>query len=233
MKPFSAISVDDEPGAHHVLASLLHSVAEIELVEHFTSPVVAREALASLHCELLFLDVSMPGLSGLELLRSLPTPPVTVLLTAHVEYAIESFELGVRDYLLKPVSPARLQVCLENIRPLLCAAREMPGATLPERLAIKTGLERKLIDPREITHIEADGNFCIVHAVGKRIYASQSMKELDSHLGAFGFLRVHKSWLVNVRHVRYVAHNAVGVGEGITVPIGRAYRPAVSKELQR
>jgi len=226
MRRLRAISVDDEARAHDVLRVLLKDTPDIELVSAFTSPIEALEAMnAGVH-DLLFLDIAMPGISGLDFLRALKAPPVTVLLTAHMEHALVAFELGVRDYLTKPVSPERLQRCLEHIRPLLQAARA--GARPPKLLSIKNGSAYHLIDPALTSHIEAAGNFSTVYYGDRALFASESLKDLQQRLAPLSFVRVHKSYAVNLGFVAEISANEVRLRDGLVLPLGRAYRGALA-----
>lgn len=231
MKPFRAISVDDEPRAHDVLSSLIADVSDVVLETCCTSPLEALQILRAEPHDLLFLDVSMPAMNGLDFLRSLEAPPVTILLTAHAEYAITAFELGVRDYLLKPLSATRLEQCLNNVRPLLTAARNDASGTVPARLSVKIGTQHQLIDPRQVSAINADGNFSVICVDGERIFASESMKELEHRLTPFGFVRVHKSHLVNAMSIVSASTHEVCLEDGTRVPVGRAYKEAVAAAL--
>jgi DNA-binding LytR/AlgR family response regulator len=231
MTDFRAISVDDELSAHDALRSLLKGVPDIEIVATFTSPLGALASLGTERYDLMFLDVSMPEMSGLQLLRSLAAPPVTVLMTAHVEHALAAFELGVRDYLLKPIAPKRLSSCLDNIRPLLLADRANLSARAPARLSVKCGTLHRLIDPLRTSRVEGAGNFSTIYADRDVVFASESMKELERRLVPCGFVRIHKSHLVNIRYVRAVSSAEVRLEEGSVLPVGRAYRTALDYAL--
>lgn len=231
MNRFRAVSVDDEPGAHAALGVLLKDIADFELAATYTSPKLAVSALAQMRCDLLFLDVAMPEMDGLELLRRLPQPPVTILLTARVEHALAAFDLGVRDYLLKPVSPQRLQRSLDHIRPLLQATAGAAGSA-PARLSIKCGVAHRLVDPSRVARVEAEGNFSVVHAADGRIFASETMKELQYRFAPFGFMRIHKSHLVNVHCVASIAPGEIRLLDGLILPLGRTYRDAVQERMR-
>lgn len=229
---FKAASVDDEPAAHEALRALLADVPDIDLATTCVSPRHALSVLASEPHDLLFLDVSMPELSGLDFLRALANPPVTVLLTAHVEHALVAFDLGVRDYLLKPVSKQRLHRCLEHIRPLLSAARADSAVKAPPRLSIRCGNAHRLIDIAQTQRIEAAGNFSLVYTEEERIFASEALKDLERRLTPFGFVRIHKSHLVNMRFIRSIFASDVGLGNDLLLPLGRAYRAAAVDALR-
>ena len=232
MSPFKTMSVDDEPSAHQALKILLKDTIDVEIDATFTSPQCALVALRAERYELLFLDISMPEMSGLELLRSLDAPPVTVLMTARVEHALTAFELGVRDYLLKPVAAQRLALCLENIRPLLLAGRANSSSHVPARLSIKCGTLHRLIDPLRTLRVEGAGNFSIVYVEHETVFASESMKEVERRLAPCGFVRIHKSHLVNIRYLRAMSGTEVHLEGDVTLPIGRAYRVALTNAVE-
>ncbi|GAA0706592.1 LytR/AlgR family response regulator transcription factor [Dokdonella soli] len=232
MSRFKAVSVDDEPSAHEALRALLKNVSDIELAATWTSPSRALSALGAERPDLLFLDVAMAEMSGLDFLRALADPPVTVLLTAHMEHALSAFELGVRDYLLKPVSAQRLYRCLDHIRPLLLAARTESTVKTPARLSIKCGSAHRLVDPARTLRIEAAGNFSIVYTGDEQVFASEAMKELERRLTPFGFVRIHKSHLVNMRFIRSISATDVRLHDGLLLPTGRAYRAAMTDAVR-
>jgi DNA-binding LytR/AlgR family response regulator len=227
MSPFKTMSVDDEPSAHQALKILMKNTVDFEISATFTSPKSALAALKRERYELLFLDISMQEMSGLELLRSLEAPPVTVLMTARVEHALTAFELGVRDYLLKPVAVQRLALCLENVRPLLLAGRANSSSSVLAKLSIKCGTLHRLIDPMRTLRVEGAGNFSTVYLEHETVFASESMKELERRLAPCGFVRIHKSHLVNIRYLRAMSGTEVNLEGDVTLPIGRAYRVAL------
>jgi two-component system LytT family response regulator len=150
-----------------------------------------------------------------------------VLLTAHVEHALTAYDLGVRDYLLKPVSATRLHRCLKHIRPLL-VARTDRETIAPARIAIRCGNGHTLVDPLRTIRVDAAGNFSVVHEDGREFFASETMKELERRLAPFGFLRIHKSHLVNRRFIRTISAADLQLVNGSVVPVGRAYRAALA-----
>lgn len=231
MTRFRALGIDDEPAAHEVLRALLRDHPDIDLAACCASAEAARDALSGSTFDLVFLDVAMPSASGFALLRSLARRPLTVMITAHAQHALEAFDLGVRDYLLKPVSAQRMALCLERVRPLLAAARLSPHEGVPQRLAVKCGSTQRLVDPRRVRRVEAAGNFCEIHGDGERVFASEAMKDLEQRLAMFGFVRVHKSHLVNPRCVRSTGANGLVLDDGSAVPFGRSYRAAALESL--
>jgi DNA-binding LytR/AlgR family response regulator len=226
MTRFRAISVDDEPSAHIAVKALLEPFPEIELAATCLSTQAADDFLHQNLIDLLFLDVTMPSMSGLDWLRSLSSAPATILMTAHNQHALEAYDLGVSDYLVKPVSPVRLQRCLKMIKPVLVARRT---GSLPHRetLALKVGGSYRLVDPMQIRRVEAEGNFSRLFVQSEEILASESLKDLAVRLALYGFMRVHKSHVVNRSFVHSAFPDSLKINGGGTVPIGRAHRHAV------
>ena len=229
MMRYRAISLDDEAGAHGVLRQLIHRIPQLELVACHTSAADARQTLTAEPIDLLFLDIAMPEINGLDFLRSLSNPPLTILLTAYGDFALEAFQLGVRDYLLKPLSHERLQRCLAHVMPLLEAGRrqEQPQA----RLAVKVGKGHRLFDPLRVSHITAEGNFSVMWTDGERVLVSEPLKELAKRLLPLGFMRVHKSHVVNKTCVSSYSAGEIILTNGETVPMGRLYKAAVVEAL--
>ena len=217
-----ALSLDDEPGAHRVLEALIRDIPELTLKAGCTDPDDAAHHLASGEVDLLFLDVAMPRINGLDFLRGLNDPPVTVLITAHESYAMDAFRLGVRDYMLKPVSSERLHRCLEHVTPLL--KRSAKAA----RLAVKQGSGHYLFDPGEVGHIEAAGNFSLIHLGDDEVMVSEPLKDLEVRLAPFGFIRIHKSHLVNGARIERILTNEVRLIDGLKAPLGRMYKQALA-----
>lgn len=187
----------------------------------------ARQAVVGLQnnpVDLLFLDINMPGMSGLELLQNLPNPPVTVLVTGFNEHALEAFHLGVRDYLLKPVSPERLATCISRILPLLQTSKDEHRLALPCKLAFPVGREYQIFPLQDILSFDAEGNFSLLVTAKQRTLVSESLKAIEARLALFGFRRVHKSYLVNTdRIVSYDGRDLI-FDTGMKRPIGRSYQ---------
>lgn len=230
--------VDDEPLAHTVLRSYLDRLPG--LVSWAGSCYDGPEALSYLLAapvDVLFLDVDMPGLTGLELLRALPQPPAVVLTTAHAAHALTAYELGVVDYLLKPIQFERFVKTIGRLRPALPpslgpAAEQMGEVVPPEGLFLKTGAGSERVRFAELLVLEGYGNFVKVHRVAARLLLTPTtLKQLEERLPTAEFLRVHKSYLVNLAHIERVSGNYLQVGSH-DIPIGNTYRQEVLRRLR-
>lgn len=232
LETFRYISVDDEPAAHDVLRALLRAHADFVDAGRFLRPAQVLQLDPQEPVDLVFVDYEMPGIDGLSLLAQLPRSLTAVLLTAHASHALQAFECGVRDYLLKPVSPGRLAECLARLRPLLSLQRSgvNGGARVP--LAFPCGREQRYLAPGDVVAIDAERNFSVLHTLGgERHFISEPLKSLEERLALFGFLRVHKGHLVNRLHILAARADSLSLRGGLSRPMGRVYRPQVSQLL--
>lgn len=232
MPALTAICVDDEAHAHELLCGLLQQL-EIRVLGRFLQPEAALSVVQQLRPDLLFLDVNMPGVDAFTFLRRLTWTPITALVTAHQDYALQAFDLGVREYLVKPVNLARLRLCVERLQPLVAYRHAEPRTTPDALLAVRCGHEKQLLDPSKISHIEAEGNFSILRGQQKEFFASETLKQLQERLGAFEFIRVHKSYLVNPRFISRITSQNVVLESGRVIAIGRAFRQAMLEHMAR
>ena len=229
--------VDDEPIARAGLRRMLADVSWIECVGDAASGPAAVAAIGSLRPELVFLDIEMPGLSGIEVMRSLAQPPYVVFTTAYAEHAVAAFELGAIDYLLKPFGNERLQASLERVR----AALGEPRATLLDRLGealsrapmsrlfVRSGRSILPVPVASIAWFEAVGDYVAAHAPGAGAphLLHLSLNRLEERLDPERFARIHRTHIVNLDHVsafrRQLTGNVVAeLRDGAALPVSRA-----------
>lgn len=231
VSPFRYASIDDEPASHEALRVLMGAHADFLDHGRFFTPEAALQALCAAPVDLLFVDIEMPSMSGLEFLAASTFRCVSVLLTAHAEYALQAYELGVRDYLLKPISAMRLGNSLERLRPLLLLQRDAGSPESVAPLAFAVGRELRYVSPDDIRAIDAEGNFSTIVTADGKLFVSESLKALESRLKLFGFVRVHKGHLVNRRHVCAWIGDEIVLSASLKRPLGRAYRSSVKLAL--
>ncbi len=197
-----ALVVDDEAPARSELRYLLAAHDDVRVVGEAASTAEAL-ALAAVHAiDVVFLDVELPGATGLQaapLLRERRDPPPIVFVTAHAGYAIDAFAVEAFDYLLKPVDPDRLARVLERLR-----ERTQESALPLERIPCVAAGGTELLDVAEVHFIQADGDYCRVHTYDRTLLCTSSLRELEGRLPAAGFLRIHRSYLVNAAKVAAV-----------------------------
>jgi len=193
-----ALLVDDEAPARSELRYLLGKHAEVQVVGEAASAAEALALAKAVHYDVVFLDVQMPGLTGLEaapLVRDQPRPPAVVFVTAHPEYAVDAFAVEAFDYLLKPVDPERLARVVERLR-------ERPAEGEPvQKVPVVAGGRTELIDYDAIHYVQADGDYSRVHTYDRSYLCTTSLGELEETLPGNRFARIHRSYLVNLGKV--------------------------------
>ena len=197
--------VDDEPVARKVLREELESMGGVEVVGEADNGAAALDQIAGQHPDLVLLDLQMPEMGGFEVIRKIRHGthlPVIVIVTAYDKYALEAFEAGAIDYLLKPVGQDRLAEAIEKARRLQELADPLlPGQRL-KKIVGKAGAEYFLLDAREIFAFHAEGDIVWITTARKKYQATQTLKVLDERLRNTSFQRIHRNALVNVDHVR-------------------------------
>jgi two-component system, LytTR family, response regulator len=223
-----AIAIDDEPVALEVIENLAASVGFLELTASFVNAFKAIDFLANNEVGLVFLDIEMPNISGIELLKSLPSPPMVIFTTAYSEHAVQSFELDAIDYLLKPFSMARfLKACnkaYEQDR-----LRKINSAPfLVSSLFIKSGYEQLRISPGEILYVESNGSYVNFILEDRKIISRMTMSEAEALLPVSGFARIHRSFIVATGKITRIDRTSVRVKQ-VDLPIGANYATAIEK----
>ncbi|WP_020568438.1 LytR/AlgR family response regulator transcription factor [Neolewinella persica] len=229
------IAVDDEHLALNLLEDFVARAPGLELIGRYQSPVEALAEIRTRQPDLLLLDIQMPGLSGMNLLRSLPRPPVTIFTTAYPDYAVEAYDLDVVDYLLKPFSFERFVRASGKAREQLCpiqstVASTAPGQSSNETITIKVDGKLLRIPVAEIQYVEGMREYLRLHCDGGRYLTLERFHQLEGRLPAGQFVRIHKSYLAARNRIRALEGNQVEVG-GEWLPVSRSKREAVKREV--
>ncbi|HET7648703.1 MAG TPA: LytTR family DNA-binding domain-containing protein [Gaiellaceae bacterium] len=200
-----ALIVDDEAPARSELRYLLAEHAEVDVVGEAASAAEAVQLARELRYDVVFLDVEMPGATGLEAaphVRERRDPPAVVFVTAHAEYAVDAFAVEAFDYLLKPVDPDRLARVVERLH-----ERTQENAAPVDRVAVVAGGGTELLDHDQIHYVQAEGDYSRVHTYDRAYLSTSSLGELEERLGP-RFARIHRSYLVNLAKVAGVRRAA-------------------------
>ena len=222
------IIVEDETLAQDVIRSHLARIPEMELIGVYRTAPEAKTALDNQEVDVLFLDIRLPGMSGLHFLRGLSDPPFVVLTTAYAEYALESYEFNVIDYLLKPISFERFSKAVNKLldgRLYPATAAGVPGPH-GDHIFIKSNSKFFRVSFSEILYIQGMKDYLKIATPDFTLVTHQTMNEMEGMLPARQFIRVHRSWLVAIRHIRAIYGNSVEVGK-LTIPIGANYKEMV------
>jgi two-component system LytT family response regulator len=218
--------IDDEPLAREGVRSFLADESDVEIVAECADGAEALKAIQQLRPDLVFLDVQMPRLNGFEVLEALlPAQiPVVIFTTAHDEHAIRAFEVNALDYLLKPFKPSRFRKALQRAREQLRTPREpgvdpqmagllaslRGGASGGPRILVKSPDRILFLKPEEIDHIEAAGNYLVLHAGPDRHIVRETMTSMETRLAGAGFMRISRSAIVNLSRIRELQPMAAG-----------------------
>ena len=234
--PISCIIIDDEPLAIRLLRAHVAQVPQLELLDTFENPVEALAFIRSKPVDLLFLDIQMPVITGLEFVRTLPPATKVIFSTAYREFAVESYELDVVDYLVKPITFARFYQAVNKV--LLLPTATAP-ASAPEKAAVLTteayryfNVNKKHVKIRydDIAYVESLKDYIRIHTNDKEIVTREKISDLAEELPGH-FLRTHRSFLVNSLKVTAFTAHDVEIGE-IVIPIGVSYKMAVMEALK-
>ncbi len=233
MNKLRAIAIDDEPFALEVIKNLMEEVPFVEQLAFFTRAVDAITFLQDNAIDIIFLDIKMPGLSGIELIRSLPNPPMVIFTTAYSEHAVQSFELDAVDYLLKPFSFSRLlKACNKamELHRLKVNSKQAPQESLPA-IFIKSGYEQVKIALSELLYVESVGNYIRFHLTAQTIVSRLTMAEAEDLLPAKTFIRVHRSFMVAKTQITRIDKRSVWLTDR-EVPIGASYATEIENLLK-
>ncbi len=218
----TAISIDDEPIALEVIKSLASKVSFLELQKTFTSAFKAMDYLQKEKVDLLFLDIKMPDISGIEFLKSLSNPPMVIFTTAYSEHAVQSFELDAVDYLLKPFSLTRFLKACNKAQELL-QLRDKPKNEILSFIFIKSGYEQLRVNTSDILYVESAGNYMSFILKNRKIISRLSMQEALAILPKKKFIRIHRSFIISLDKIIMVSRHSVLMNNNITLPIGMKY----------
>lgn len=229
--------VDDEPIAQQILEKYIAQVEALQLVAKCSNAFAALEVLRREQIDLMFLDIKMPSLSGLEMLKTLQQPPRVILTTAFSEFAVESYEYGVVDYLVKPVPFERFLRAVNRILiPQNATFLDVPPAAPPignnDFIFFKADKKIYKFYLKDLLFVEGSGNYVKIHHVnGSPLLILDKISELLKKLPAQQFLRVHKSYIVNVAQIGQIEGNRIKIADKV-VPISASYKQAFEAFIQ-
>ncbi len=224
------VIIDDEPAAIEVLQIHLSKVPSMALKASFRDPLEALEYLQQHKVDLIFLDINMPKLSGISFSRLLQNPPLIIFTTAYSEYALESYELKAVDYLLKPIEFDRLLQAIMKVKEVLNQNKgsqsvnaESPADISEQTIFIKSGSEFHQLSIQNIKYIESGSNYVTLHTDNRPILARYKLSEVLSLLPSHQFVRIHRSYVVALKHIVTIKNHCVVIGTH-EVPISSTYR---------
>ena len=231
----SCVIVDDEPLARSLLKDYVSKVPSLKLVEVCSSPVAAMEVIQAQPVDLLFLDIQMPEITGISLLKILKKKPLVVLTTAYSEYALESYELDVVDYLLKPITFSRFLQAVDKVTSRINSSTQVekavPNSSQPF-IFIKDGTKLVKVMWADILYIEGLKDYVTIHTKQQKVVSLQRLKSLEEQLPADQFIRIHNSFIVSLHAIESIHKNEVHMGTA-ALPISDSYRKSFRDFIEK
>lgn len=225
------IIVDDNKMARMAMKQLVSQVKDLELVQECEDAMQAYNTINAGAIDLVFLDVEMPGISGLELIKNLGNKkPLIIFTTAKTDYAVEAFELNVIDYLIKPITAVRFLQSVEKANEALSSNKLEVKLGEQEFVFIKDNGVLKRISVDEILYLEAMGDYVKVHTAQKFHVLHATLKSIEEKLPATKFIRVHRSYITSLNKIDFIQEGVISIGKS-TIPIADTYRSMLNKRL--
>lgn len=231
----SCIIVEDEPMARNLLEQYIAKISSLTLLATFSNPLKALDFLRETTPDILFLDVQMPEITGISLLKILKKKPYVILTTAYSEYAIEGYELDVTDYLLKPITFERFLKTVEKITqrkgavinesPLVETPKEVNYTAQTPFIFVKDGTKLVKLNLADILYIEGLKDYVKIHTPKGKITTLQRLKTLEEQLPSQQFIRVHHSFIIALEWIEVIHRDRIEIGKEL-IPISDTYRKA-------
>lgn len=227
-RSYTCLIVDDEPIAIRVLKKHLTEFKNLQLAGECNNAIEAMELLARTKIDLIFLDIQMPQITGIDFLKSLSNPPKVIFTTAYRDYAIDAFDLDVIDYLLKPISLLRFSKAINRFYQRMQETGEtaLPTTSPATKAFLFLKVDKKLhkVALSDIIYIESFGDYQIVHLEQARLTVKERISQLEEQLQSDLFMRVHRSFIVSIDKITALLPGQVELGPH-KVPVGRSYKP--------
>lgn len=236
------VIVDDEALARRLLADYVSKVPELELVGACDSAIAAKSLVQQQEVDLLLLDIQMPDLTGIELLKILPSPPITIFTTAYAEYALEGYNLAVIDYLLKPISFERFFQAVTRAQEFLryrsTSVPEKNAAVAPNSVVdqdyffVKSDYKIVKINFAKVIFVEGMREYVRIHTESQKVMTLLSMQKMEEMLPSAMFVRIHRSHIVNLSKIDEIQGNTVYLGTR-ELPVSKGYKEQFLKQINR
>ncbi len=223
MSHLKCLIVEDEPLAADVIRDYVVQVPFLTLIGQCPDALTALEILRNNRIDIIFLDIHLPGLKGLDFLKALKNPPAIILTTAYHQYAVESYELRVVDYLLKPIEFNRFVEAVNKVK--------QPPSVAPRVITIHADRKTVLIDIDQILYVESQKEYIKIQTTAGTHITKYALTKFEETLGMTHFLRIHRSFIVGLKHIKAFSPGEI-VLPGKTIPIGSNYQDQVMTRLK-
>ncbi len=215
--------VDDDELSSGVLNQLIAQIGGLHVIKVCKCPLEALSFLRTEQVDLLFLDVEMPAMTGFSLMRNMDHPPLVILTTSHTKYALEAFENNVVDYLVKPVELPRLVRSTEKAKKVFDQAQKLSGSFIQDFLFLKKNAVLEKVPVKNIQWIEAQGDYVEIHTCDGNYVLHITLKAVEKKLPQDKFLRIHRSFIIQLEHIGSIDENVVCIGNKL-LPVGSLFR---------
>lgn len=229
-RKYNVLIVDDEFLARKLLSEYVSKVDYLQLIDTCSDATKAMEVLNKEQIDILLLDIQMPDISGMEMLKLIDKKPSVILTTAYSEYAVDAFSLGVIDYLLKPFDYARFLQAINKAVNINTSTTVANTDMSNDYLMVKADYKLYKVNYDDLLFIEGQHEYVTFHTKAKRITALYSLKNLEDTLPKDRFVRVHKSFIVSIKNIEDIDKTNVSVA-GSKIPVGASYRDALIERL--
>lgn len=227
----TCIIVEDQVPAQRILQKYIEDAETLLLKETFSSAVLAIEFLKTNTVDIIFLDIHLPKLTGIEFIKSLHHRPHIILTTAFSDYALESYEFNVVDYLLKPFSFQRFLAAIAKVQKTEISTESKENQTIPNEIFIKSGHEYRKLKITDINYIQSDTDYTSIFTKEAKHLSAERLIHWEDRLPKQSFLRIHKSYLINTTKISRFLGNRVYLDDGTELPIGRSHKEAFLKRV--
>ena len=228
MPSFDCIIVDDEKMSQKIIEELIKKTDFLNLLDICGNAIEASKVLANKDIDIMFLDVEMPEMTGLELISTLKKKPYIILITAKENYAVDAFEFDVVDYIVKPAQYSRFLKAINKVKELASQSGQVESDD--NNIFIKTSSKIVNLDVTTILYFEAMGDYVNIKTKDNKYVIHSTMKQLEEKLADRDFIRVHRSFIVGIKHIKDIEEGTLLVGEKI-IPIGNSYKQNLMKRL--
>ncbi|MFD0749895.1 LytR/AlgR family response regulator transcription factor [Mucilaginibacter calamicampi] len=226
------IIVDDEPLARQLIVSYIDQIPGLQCVGNYKSAMEALPALMEQQVDVIFIDIEMPGLSGLNLIKALKTHPKVIFITAYTDYAVEAFEIAAADYLVKPVTFERFVKAVQKIG---IGEGNVPTlnqlAAEPSSIFLKVDRRLVQIDLSSIIYVEGLGDYLKVHTKHQTYVSYMALGKLEALLPSSAFIRIHRSTIINKSMIQFIEGNFIRIND-IDLSIGITYKESLLRSLK-
>jgi len=222
--------VDDEPISRNIIQKFINKTDFLTLIDVFPDAESALPAIVQEEANLLFLDIEMPEMSGIDLVKALTHRPQVILITSQKDYALEAYELDITDYILKPLAYPRFLKAVMKVKDVFHVSNSAVMTGPRNEIFIKHNSRYLRVDGNEILWIEAIGDYVEIHTTSKKYTVHTTMKAIEKKMPEGAFIRVHRSYIVRLASIHEIEDNTLIVNKKL-IPIGKSYRPGLLKSL--